>query len=156
MAQTKFDKQVETAESLMFGIGRFLAGRPMDGAKRTDATFWRSGTRVLPKVEGRVSRSSYRAGWKRLTFRISTLAAIGAGGYQAGWVHQDATVATAQEIWADPDPAIAALEQIGIAAASTAGPSRSLRTTTPQVTSGRKQSPGLSRSSLLGLLHPTR
>ncbi|MDX3131409.1 pRL2-11 [Streptomyces europaeiscabiei] len=121
MAQTKFDKQVEeTAESLMFGIGRFLAGRPMDGVKRTDATFWRSGTRVLPKVEGRVSRSSYRAGWKRLTFRISTLTAIGAGGYQAGWVHQDATVATAQEIWADPDPAIAVLEQTGIAAASTA------------------------------------
>ncbi len=121
MALTKFDKQVEeTAESLMFGIGRCLAGRPMDGVKRTDATFWRSGTRVLPKIEGRVSRSSYRAGWKRLTFRISTLAAIGAGGYQAGWVHQDATVATAQEIWADPDPAITALEQTGIAAASTA------------------------------------
>ncbi|MFD9053261.1 pRL2-11 [Streptomyces zaomyceticus] len=88
--------------------------------KRTDATFYRSGTRVLPKVEGRVSRCSYRAGWKRLTFRISTLAAIGAGGYQAGWVHQDATVATAQQIWADPDPALAALEQPGIAAASTA------------------------------------
>ncbi|WP_129292335.1 pRL2-11 [Streptomyces lydicus] len=121
MAQTKFDKQVEeTAESIAFGIGRFLSGRPMDGVKRTDATFWRSGTRVLPKVEGRVSRSSYRAGWKRLTFRISALAAAGAGGYQAGWVHQDATVATAQEIWADPDPALAALEQTGIAAASTA------------------------------------
>ncbi|MEV5568104.1 pRL2-11, partial [Streptomyces sp. NPDC052196] len=121
MAQTKFDKQVEdTAESLAFGIGRFLTGRPMDGVKRTDATFWRTGTRVLPKVEGRVSRSSYRAGWKRLTFRISSLAAVGAGGYQAGWVHQDATVATAKQIWANPDPAIAALEQPGIAAASTA------------------------------------
>lgn len=121
MAQTKFDKQVEeTAESLAFGIGRFLAGRPMDGMKRTDATFWRTGTRVLPKVEGRVSRSSYRAGWKRLTFRISSLAALGAGGYQAGWVHQDATVATAQQIWANPDPALAAVEQTGIAAASTA------------------------------------
>ncbi|WP_199564824.1 pRL2-11 [Streptomyces sp. AC1-42W] len=121
MAQTKFDKQVEeTAESLAFGIGRFLAGRPMDGERKTDATFWRSGTRVLQKVEGRVSRSSYRAGWKRLTFRISSLAAVGAGGYQAGWVHQDATVATAQQIWADPAPALAALEQTGIAAASTA------------------------------------
>ncbi|MFD9794772.1 pRL2-11 [Streptomyces sp. NPDC059070] len=121
MAQTKFDKQVEeTAESVAFGIGRFLAGRPMDGVKRTDATFWRTGTRVLPKVEGRVSRSSYRAGWKRLTFRISSLAAVGAGGYQAGWVHQDATVSTAQQIWADPAPALAAVEQTGIAAASTA------------------------------------
>ncbi|MGZ0200608.1 pRL2-11 [Streptomyces sp. RM1] len=121
MAQTKFDKQLEeSADSLVRGIARVLAGRDLDGVKRTDATFWRAGTRVLPKVEGRVSRSSYRAGWKRLTFRISTLTAIGAGGYQAGWVHQDATVATAQEIWADPDPALAALEQTGIAAASTA------------------------------------
>ncbi|MFI7246360.1 pRL2-11 [Streptomyces qinglanensis] len=121
MVQTRFDKQVEeTAETVAFGIGRFLAGRPMDGERKTDATFWRSGTRVLPKVEGRVSRSSYRAGWKRLTFRVSSLAAVGAGGYQAGWVHQDATVATAQQIWANPDPALAALEQTGIAAASTA------------------------------------
>ncbi|MEU6504496.1 pRL2-11 [Streptomyces californicus] len=121
MAQTKFDRQVEeTAESVAFGIVRFLAGRPMDGERKTDATFWRSGTRVLPKVEGRVSRSSYRAGWKRLTFRISSLAALGAGGYQAGWVHQDATVATAQQIWANPEPALAALEQTGMAAASTA------------------------------------
>lgn len=121
MAQTKFDKQVEeTAESLMFGIGRFLSGRPMDGIKRTDATFWRAGTRVLPKVEGKVSRSSYRAGWKRLTFRISTLTALGAGGYQAGWIHQDATVATARGVSADPAPMLAALEPVGIGAASTA------------------------------------
>jgi hypothetical protein len=121
MAQTKLDKQVEeTAEALAFGIGRFLAGRPMDGVKRTDATFWRTGTRVLPKVEGRVSRSSYRAGWQRLTFRISTLAVLGIGGYQAGWVHQDETVAAAREVWADPGPALAAVEPAGIAAASTA------------------------------------
>ncbi|MEU3619005.1 hypothetical protein ABZ725_42800 [Streptomyces sp. NPDC006872] len=39
MAQTKFDRQVEeTAEAVMFGIGRFLGGRDMDGVKRTDAT----------------------------------------------------------------------------------------------------------------------
>ncbi|WP_198958429.1 hypothetical protein, partial [Amycolatopsis sp. KNN50.9b] len=45
------------------------------------ATFWRKGTRVLPKVvEGHVSRSSYRAGWQRLTFRISGLTATGVGG----------------------------------------------------------------------------
>ncbi|MGW6360318.1 pRL2-11 [Streptomyces sp. NPDC055092] len=121
MAQTKFDKQVEEiAESMAFGIGRFLAGRPMDGVKRTDATFWRPGKQILPKAEGKVTRSSYQAGWKRLTFRISTLAALGAGGYQAGWVHQDATVATARDVWADPDPMIAALEPVGIGAASTA------------------------------------
>ncbi|MFB6506691.1 MULTISPECIES: hypothetical protein [unclassified Streptomyces] len=121
MAQTKLDRQVEeTVEALVFGIGRFLAGRPMGEVKRTDATFWRPGTRVLPKVEGQMSRSSYRPGWQRLAFRISALAAAGAGGFQAGWVHQDATVATAQEVWTDPDPALAALEQTGIAAASTA------------------------------------
>ena len=115
MAQTKFDKQVEeTAESVMFGIGRFLAGRPMDGERKTDATFWRTGTRVLPKVEGRVSRSSYRAGWKRLTFRISGLAATGAGGYYFLWEKQDATVAAVREVWENPDPAIAAAQTGGI------------------------------------------
>ncbi|MEU2587266.1 hypothetical protein ABZ612_30955 [Streptomyces avermitilis] len=63
MAQTKSDKQVEeTAEFLEFGIGRLRAGRPMSGVKRTDATFWRSDTRVLAKVEGRVGRSSCGAG----------------------------------------------------------------------------------------------
>ncbi|MCW7947254.1 hypothetical protein AAW14_36200 [Streptomyces hygroscopicus] len=62
MAQTTFDKQVEeTAESLMFGIGRIVAGRGLDGVKRTGATFWQPGTRVLPKVEGRVPRRFYRA-----------------------------------------------------------------------------------------------
>ncbi|MFJ2272394.1 hypothetical protein ACIOHO_40215 [Streptomyces sp. NPDC087849] len=107
MAQTKFDKQVEeSAESVAFVIGRFLAGRPMDGERKTDATFWRTGTRVLPKVEGKVSRSSYRAGWQRLTFRIGGLAATGAGGYWA--------------LWENPDPALVTLETGGIAAASAA------------------------------------
>ncbi|GGZ05354.1 hypothetical protein ACWEWL_26380 [Streptomyces rochei] len=37
-----------------------LAGEPeLDGVKRTDATFWRAGTRVLPKVEGKVWRRYY-------------------------------------------------------------------------------------------------
>ena len=41
MAQTKFDEQVEeTAESVALAIGRFVAGRPMDGVKRTDAIIW--------------------------------------------------------------------------------------------------------------------
>ncbi|MFE3583182.1 helicase HerA domain-containing protein [Streptomyces vinaceus] len=121
MAQTKFDKQVEeTAESLMFGIGRFLAGRPMDGERKTDATFWRSGTRVLPKVEGRVSRSSYRAGWKRLTFRIGGLAATGTGGYYALWEKQDATVAAVTDVWENPDPALAAAQTGGIGLVSAA------------------------------------
>ncbi|MEU6285515.1 pRL2-11 [Streptomyces sp. NPDC047028] len=121
MAQTKFDKQVEeTAESVAFGIGRFLAGRPMDGERKTNATFWRKGTRVLPKVEGKVSRSSYRAGWQRLTFRVSGLAATGGAGYWALWENQDSTFATARDVWENPDPAIAAAETGGIAVASAA------------------------------------
>lgn len=81
MAQTKFDKQVEeTAEALAFGIGRFLARRAMDGnTRRTDASSSRSGRCVLPEVEGKLSRSSYRAGWQRLIFRISFLSAAGPG-----------------------------------------------------------------------------
>ncbi|MFE2513326.1 pRL2-11 [Streptomyces naganishii] len=117
MAQTKFDKQVEeTAEALMFGIGRFLAGRDMDGIKRTDATFWRPGTRVLPKVEGRVSRSSYRAGWQRLAFRFTGLSATAGGGWGL-WEHQE----TARAWWENPDSApLAALQTGGISAASAA------------------------------------
>lgn len=121
MAQTKFDKQVEeTAEAVAFGIGRFLAGRPMDGERKTNATFWSKGTQVLPKVEGKVSRSSYRAGWQRLTFRIGGLSALGGTGYWALWENQDSTFATARDIWENPDPALATLETGGIAAASAA------------------------------------
>jgi hypothetical protein len=70
MAQTKFDKQVEeNADSLVRGIGRVLAGRDPADVERTDATFWRAGTRVLPKVEDKVRRRSYRPGWRRLSFR---------------------------------------------------------------------------------------
>ncbi|WP_236246972.1 helicase HerA domain-containing protein [Streptomyces sp. CC210A] len=121
MARTKFDRQVdETAESMAFAIGRFLAGRPLRGERKTDATFWRKGTRVLPKVEGKVSRSSYRAGWQRLTFRISGLAATGAGGYWALWENQESTVATVRDVWENPDPAIAAAQTGGIGLVSAA------------------------------------
>ncbi|WP_069772168.1 helicase HerA domain-containing protein [Streptomyces sp. LUP30] len=117
MAQTKFDKQVEeTAEVLMFGIGRFLGGRDMDGVKRTDATFWHSGNRVLPKVEGRVARSSYRAGWQRLIFRVSALGATGTTGYRALWENQDSTFATAQDLWENREATLATLETGGIGA----------------------------------------
>ncbi|WP_086796485.1 pRL2-11 [Streptomyces caniscabiei] len=114
MAQTKFDKQVEeTAESLMFGIGRFLAGHPMDGEKKTDATFWRPGTRVLPKVEGHVSRSSYRAGWQRLTFRMSFLSAAAGGGWWT-WENQE----TARGLIEHRDATLQTLQTGGIGAAS--------------------------------------
>ncbi|MFE5869558.1 hypothetical protein ACFQ6V_13035 [Streptomyces roseifaciens] len=118
MAQTKLDKQVEeTAEALMFGIGRFLAGRDMDGIRRTDATFFRAGHWVLPKVEGRVSRSSYRAGWQRLLFRISLLGTTGEGSYLLGW-HPDATVQSAQDLWEHQDATVQTLQIGGIDAAA--------------------------------------
>ncbi|MFH9742679.1 helicase HerA domain-containing protein [Streptomyces roseolus] len=114
MAQTKFDKQVEeSAESIALGIGRFLAGRPMDGERKTDATFWRKGTRVLPKVEGKVSRSSYRAGWQRLVFRISWLGAAGGGAYLAG-SHPDTTAQTVRDVWENPEAAVTAAQTGGI------------------------------------------
>ncbi|MER5226446.1 hypothetical protein [Streptomyces flaveus] len=116
MAQTKFDRQVEeTAEALMFGIGRFLGGRDMDGIKRTDATFWHPGTRVLPKVEGRVSRSSYRAGWQRLVFRMSFLSAAGGGGFW-GWENQE----RARDLIEHRDATLQTPQTGGIGAASAA------------------------------------
>ncbi|WP_424893238.1 pRL2-11 [Streptomyces sp. XH2] len=118
MAQTKFDKQVEeTADSLVRGIGRVLVGRDLDGVKRTDATFWRAGTRVLPKVEGKVRRRSYKPGWRRLSFRL----ALGAGVAEAGYLSTrdlDATREAVQELWENRDQALAALEPGGIGAAS--------------------------------------
>ncbi|MGA5045261.1 hypothetical protein [Streptomyces arboris] len=58
MAQTKFGMQVEeTAESL--------------------------GYRVLPEVAGRVPRRSYKAGRRRLTFRVALRAGVAEGSYLA-------------------------------------------------------------------------
>ncbi|MEU5108430.1 hypothetical protein AB0H07_40280 [Streptomyces sp. NPDC021354] len=61
-----------------------------------------------------MSRSAYRAGWQRLTFRISGLAATGAGGYYALWENQDSTIATVRDVWENPGPAIAAAQTGGI------------------------------------------
>jgi Helicase HerA, central domain len=103
MAQTKFDKQVEeTAEAVAFGIGRFLTGREMDGVRRTDATFFRPGRRILPKVEGRVSPTSYWPIWQRIAVRLTSLSAAGGIGYS---------------YWQDPAPTLQALEYGGAGAA---------------------------------------
>lgn len=120
MGQSKFDRQVEeTAESLAVGIGRILAGRDLDGVRRTDATFWRAGTRILPKVEGRVPARSYRAGWQRLIPRLAVLAGIGGGGYLTTR-DLDATERTVQDLWDSLDQVLAALETGGITAGSAA------------------------------------
>ncbi|MFF9901530.1 helicase HerA domain-containing protein [Streptomyces longispororuber] len=117
MAQTKFDKQLEeAADSLVRGIARVLAGRDLDGVKRTDATFWRAGTRILPKVEGRVPRRSYQAGWRRLSFRLALGAGVAESGYLAGR-DPNATVENAQELWDSREQALVMLEGGGIGAA---------------------------------------
>lgn len=121
MAQTKFDKQVdESADSLARGVARVLAGRDLDGVRRTDATFWHAGTRVLPKVEGKVRRRSYKPGWRRLSFRL----ALGGGLAESGYLTTrdlDATRETLRELtelWENRETALAALEPAGIGAAS--------------------------------------
>ncbi|MFK8851673.1 pRL2-11 [Streptomyces sp. Ac-502] len=120
MTQSKFDKQVEeTAETLAFGIGRFLTGRDLDGIRRTDATFFRTGRRVLPKVEGRVRRASYQAGWQRLAVRLTVLGAVTETGYLAGR-HPDTTFETARALWEEPQGVLQVLETSGIGAAGVA------------------------------------
>ncbi len=57
---------------------RFVAGRPLDGKARTDATYLRRATRVLTPT-GRASRWSRLPGWRRQVARLGPpLAAAGA------------------------------------------------------------------------------
>ncbi|MER7050058.1 hypothetical protein [Streptomyces jumonjinensis] len=118
MGQSRFDRQVEeTAGSLVVGIGKILAGRDLDGVRRTDATFWRAGTRILPKTEGRVPSRSYRAGWQRLASRMAVGGAIGGSGYLTTQ-DLDATERTVRELWENRDQVLATLETGGITAGS--------------------------------------
>lgn len=71
----------ETAGTLAFGVGLFLSGRDLDGIPCTDATFFCTGRRVPPKMEGRVRRASYRAGWQRLAVRLTIMGAVTETGY---------------------------------------------------------------------------
>ncbi|MFJ5877416.1 pRL2-11 [Streptomyces sp. S1] len=72
----------EALENLITVAGRFLAGQDLDGVQRTDATFWRPGTRVRTKdVDAPVRRASFWAGWHRLAVRVGVLAAAAGGGY---------------------------------------------------------------------------
>ncbi|MFD0367661.1 helicase HerA domain-containing protein [Streptomyces sp. NPDC127114] len=81
----------EALDTLATAAGNFFTGRDLDGVQRTDATFWRPGTRVLAKTEGPVRRASYRAGWQRLAVRAATLAAAAGGGY-GYWQHPAAAL----------------------------------------------------------------
>ena len=92
MARSQFDKQVDKAAGIVaLGIGRFLAGRDVDGVRRTDATFLRPGRYVSSKAQGRVSRGSYRAGWQRLVIRIGLMSA-GVSTSYAYHLHPQATL----------------------------------------------------------------
>lgn len=70
---------------------RFLAGQPMDGRYRTDASFWRRGRKLMHAVP--VRRWSYLAGWQRLTIRLAVTFGIPFG-YWAYKFHRLETVAT--------------------------------------------------------------
>ncbi|MDX3519477.1 MULTISPECIES: pRL2-11 [Streptomyces] len=102
MGRSEFDRQLEEGvEAFLMGVGRLLSGRDMDGQRRTDATFFKGGRRVLDGVEGRVGPWSYRPGWQRAAARLTTLGGLGAG----GWFY-----------WTDPEQTLQTLEYGGAGA----------------------------------------
>ncbi|MFI8932430.1 pRL2-11 [Streptomyces sp. NPDC053474] len=96
MARSELDRQIEESiEAALTTLGRLLSGREMDGERRTDATFFARGTRVLDGVEGRVGAWSYRPGWQRAVARVTGGGAVGTG----AWCY-----------WADPEQTLHALQ----------------------------------------------
>ncbi|MGW0703029.1 pRL2-11 [Streptomyces sp. NPDC002867] len=96
MARSEVDKQIEEAiEAALFGFGRFLSGRDMDGVRRTNATFLKSGTSVLDGVDGRVGPMSYRPGWQRAAARVTGAGAIAGGGWSY-WIDPEQTLEALQ------------------------------------------------------------
>jgi len=73
-------------------LWRFIAGQPLDGHYRTDATFLRRGRKVLGRTAPR--RWSYLAGVERLGVRLGVLCGPGAVGWQY-WTHPTRTIAVA-------------------------------------------------------------
>jgi hypothetical protein len=63
-------------------VYRYLSGRPMSGTPRTDATWLRPGTEVLPPYK-RASRWAHRPGWHRQVVRLGT--PVGVLGAAAGY-----------------------------------------------------------------------
>ncbi|MFD6249377.1 pRL2-11 [Streptomyces roseolus] len=79
----------EALDNLAVVAARFFTGEDLDGVRRTDATFLRPGRRIITKnLDAPVRRSSYRAGWHRLTVRTAALAAA-AGTAYAYLTHPD-------------------------------------------------------------------
>ena len=73
-------------------LWRFVAGQPLDGHYRTDARFFRAGTRLLGKVD--VHRWSYRPGWQRAAARLVVTGGFVAAVWGYGW-HRDRFYAVA-------------------------------------------------------------
>ncbi|MGW1511191.1 hypothetical protein [Streptomyces sp. NPDC002394] len=77
MSAPSFRGLDEAVDNLVDVVDRFLVGQDLDGIRRTDATFWRPGRRIVMKdVAGPVRRASYRTGWHRLVTRVVSLAAL--------------------------------------------------------------------------------
>lgn len=75
-------------------LGRFLSGRPMDGAPRTDSSLLHPGTRSLTPGIERYSRWSARRGIERASIRISSTITLITAGY--GYlIHPRLTIAVA-------------------------------------------------------------
>ncbi|MEU5430782.1 pRL2-11 [Streptomyces olivoreticuli] len=102
MARSELDREIEElVEILAVGLGRFVSGRELDGVRRTNATFFKRGSRVLDGVEDRVGRWSYLPGWQRSGIRQLGVGAAAGGGL--GY-------------WADPEQTVNALQYGGVAA----------------------------------------
>lgn len=67
-------------------VYRFVAGQPLDGHYRTNARFFKRGTRLLAKVE--VHRWSYLPGWQRSAWRFTAIALLLAGTWGYVWHRQ--------------------------------------------------------------------
>jgi hypothetical protein len=57
---------------------RFLVGRPLDGRRHSNATFWRRGTRRLgyPPYLITWDRWNLAAGWQRAALRLAAVAVV--------------------------------------------------------------------------------
>lgn len=60
-------------------VSRFVAGVPMRGSARTDATFWRHGRHQYRDVSGHTSAWSFRPGWQRSLARLGGTATVWLG-----------------------------------------------------------------------------
>lgn len=71
---------------------RLLAGRPLDGQRRTDSTFWRHGTKPISERDY-TGRWQFIPGWQRAAVRVAVPAAVVAVG--VAWMRNPAAVLTA-------------------------------------------------------------